>query len=162
MKNRILTGTKLIQSAVLTLIVNIFFVSCTNVPEAPVAEEAQAAIWEKIQSANSRWASGDPMGFLEVSAPDITWSEPFTPQNRVKGYDALKTFLEGFKGKIPPHKHELLDPMFQFYNDIVIVTYLYQATVEEEISNPWKVTAVYRYLDDDWLAVHENWSEVKK
>ena len=134
----------------------------TSEPKLPTKEEAKAVIWKKIQAANVRWASGDPMGFLECSAQDITWSEPFTPQNRVSGYKAMKLFLESFKGKVPPHKHELLNSMFQFYNDMMIVTYHYQATIEGELADPWKVTAVYRYIDGDWLAVHENWSEVKK
>jgi nuclear transport factor 2 (NTF2) superfamily protein len=162
MKNKILTETKFKQSAVFFLIISLFLVSCANEPELPTADEAQTVIWEKIQMANDRWASGDPMGFLECSAQDITWSEPFTPENRVSGYEAMKVFLEGFKGQIPPHKHELLDPMFQFYDDMMIVTYRYQATIEGEIGDPWKVTAVYRYVDGDWLSVHENWSEVKQ
>lgn len=162
MKKKLLTGMKFIESAVFILILSIFLVSCTNEQELPTADEAQSAVWEKIQAANDRWASGDPMGFLECSAPDITWSEPFTPQNRVSGYEALKTFLEDFKGQIPPHEHELLDPMFQFYNDMMIVTYRYQGSLEGELANPWKVTAVYRYMDGDWLSVHENWSEVKQ
>ena len=150
------------QSTIFFLILSMFFVLCTKEPKLPTAEEAQSAVWGKIETANDRWASGDPMGFLECAAPDITWSEPFTPQNRVSGYEALKVFLEGFKGQVPPHKHELLDPMFQFYDDMMIVTYRYQGTFEGELANPWRVTAVYRYIDGDWLSVHENWSEVNQ
>ena len=149
------------QSAVFALILSLVLVSCANEPVIPTADETQAAVWEKIEAANDRWASGDPMGFLDCAAQDITWSEPITPQNRVSGYENLKAFLEGFKGQIPSGKHELLDPMFQIYDDIVIVTYRYQGIFEEGPSNPFKITAVYRYADGDWLAVHENWAEVQ-
>jgi hypothetical protein len=112
--------------------------------------------------ANDKWAAGDPMGFIECAAKDIVWSDDLGAQNSLIGYDALNTYLEGFKGQVPPHQHELIEPVFQFYDDIVIVSYRYQGTFEgEEPGAPWKITSVYRYADGQWLSVHENWTEVK-
>jgi hypothetical protein len=162
MKNKILTPTKFIQCTVLVLVFSLFLISCKNEPKPPTADEAKAAIWEKIKLANDKWASGDPMGFMDCAAQDVTWIDDLGAQNRVSGYDSLKVYLEAFKGKIPPHEHELLDPFFQNYGDIVIVTYRYQGKFEGEPSAPWKVTSVFRYKDGDWLSVHENWSEVKQ
>ena len=51
--------------------------------------------------------------------------------------------------------------MFQFYEDIVIITYRYNGIFDGVPANPWKVTSVYRYNEGDWLSVHENWSLVK-
>lgn len=130
--------------------------------ELPTRDEAQKAIWEKITTANDKWASGDPMGFLECAAKDIIWSDDLGAQNRVIGYEALNKYLETFKGQVPPHQHELIEPIFQFYDDIVIVSYRYQATIEGKPEAPWKVTSVYRYADGDWLSVHENWTEIKQ
>ncbi len=128
----------------------------------PTQDEAQTAIWQKITAANDKWAAGDPMGFTECAAPDIIWSDDLGAQNRVIGYEALNSYLEAFKGQIPAHQHVLIDPVFQFYDDVVVVSYRYQGTFEGEAAAPWKVTSVYRYADGDWLSVHENWTEVKQ
>ena len=161
MKNINLTGLKLRQIAVLILILPMLLFSCTNEPDQPTADEAKTAIMEKIKSANDRWASGDPMGFLECVAQDIIWIDDLGAQIPLNGKEALGKYLENFKGQIPPHKHELLDPVFQFYGEIVIVNYRYQGTFDGAPADPWKVTSVYRFIDGDWLSVHENWSLVK-
>jgi ketosteroid isomerase-like protein len=162
MKNRILITMKLMQSTLLVLILSLFLISCKNEPKPPTVDEAKVAIMQKIKSANDRWASGDPMGFLECAAQDIVWLDDLGAQKPVCGYEALGKYLETFKGQIYPHEHELLDTLFQPYDDIVIVTYCYQAISDEEPANPWKVTSVYRYQDGDWSSVHENWSVVKQ
>lgn len=141
--------------------------SCTNCPEndesnLPTQEESKTAILEKIEMANDKWADGDPMGFVEVAANDVTWMDDLAAQFPVSGKDALSAYLENFKGQIPAHEHVLSDFAFQFYDDIVIVTYRYTGTFDGVPANPWKVTAVYKYEDGDWLSVHENWTVVKK
>jgi len=161
MKNINLTGLKLNKIAVLILILPMFLFSCTNEPEHPTSDEAKTAIMEKIKSACERWASGDPMGFLECVAQDIIWIDDLGAQIPINGKETLGKYLENFKGQIPPHKHELLDPVFQFYGEIVIVNYRYQGTSDGAPDDPWKTTSVYRYIDGDWLSVHENWSLVK-
>jgi len=162
MKNKILTTTKFLQSTVLVLILSLFLVSCKNEPDPPTVDEAKAAIMEKIKLANDKWASGDPMGFMECAAQDIIWIDDLGAQNSVSGYDTLAKYLENFKGQIPPHEHELLDMVFQYYGDIVIVNYRYQGIFDGEPADPWKVTSVFRYQDGDWLSVHENWSLIKQ
>jgi hypothetical protein len=148
--------------AIFFLLTSLFIVSCTNQPVAPTPEEAGAAIWKKIEIAGERWASGDPMGYIECAADDISWMDDLAAFKPVVGKDALTAYLEGFKGKIPPHKHELQEKMFQFYEDIVVVTYRYQGVFDTVAAPPWKVSSVYRYVDDDWLSVHENWTLVEQ
>ena len=162
MKNKTLTSTKLMQITALVFILSLLLVSFKNEPELPTVDEAKAAITEKIKMANEKWASGDPMGFLECAAQDIVWIDDIAAQKPVSGYEALEKYLETLKGQIPPHEHELQDMMFQPYGDIVIVNYRYQGIFNGEPAEPWKVTSVYRYQDGDWLSVHENWSEVKQ
>ena len=67
--------------------------------------------------------------------------------------------LEGLKGVVPLHKHELFDFKFQFYGDIVIVSYYYQGIIEGVKAPPWKAVSIYKYSDGDWFSVHENWTE---
>ena len=41
------------------------------------------------RAALKRWLNGDPSGFLEISAPDVVYFDPFT-ERRIDGLDALK------------------------------------------------------------------------
>lgn len=150
------------QCTVGLLILHLFFISCTNEPKIPTADEAKTAVMEKITMAAEKWSNGDPMGYVECAAKDIVWLDDLGASKPVSGSDSLKKYLETFRGQIPTHKFELLDPFFQVYGDIVIVTYRYQGILDGEPLNPWKITSVYRYVNGDWLSVHENWSEVKQ
>jgi len=161
MKNKTSTGLKLLRITGLFLLLTLFLSSCTNQPVMPTAEEAKDAVWKKIEMANDRWAEGDPMGFVDVAADDITWMDDLGAATPVVGKEAVTAYLESFKGQVPPHQHELSDNLFQNYGDIVIVTYRYRGTFENVPQDPWKVTSVYRYADGDWLSVHENWTVVK-
>jgi nuclear transport factor 2 (NTF2) superfamily protein len=159
MKNKIPSARKFFQSAIFIFIIPLFLISCTSVPELPTNDEAKTAVWEKIKAANDRWASGDPMGFLASAAQDITWFDDIAAQKGVSGFTALNEYMETLKGAIPEHKNELVDPVFQFYNDMVIVCYHYHTYLDGELVAIWRATSVYRYAEGDWLSVHENWSE---
>ena len=100
------------------------------------------------------------MGYVDCAAPDITWMDDLGAPLPVKNREELKTYLEGFRGQVPAHEFELYNFFFQFYEDIVIVTYYYQGTMDGLTMPPWKVTSVYRYADENWLSVHENWTQV--
>lgn len=142
-------------------------VSCTNCPKneevaLPTQEEAKAVIKAKIEQAAEKWASGNPTGYAEYAANDITWVDDLGAMFPVSGKDSLKAYLENFTGQIPAHDHVLSDMAFQFYGDMAIVTYRYTGTFEGIQADPWKVSAVFKYSENDWFSVHENWSEVKK
>jgi hypothetical protein len=141
--------------------------SCTNCPKneevtLPTREEAIASIKEKIETAAEKWASGNPTGYADYAANDITWVDDLGAMFPISGKDSLKAYLESFTGQIPAHKHELSDMVFQFYEDMVIITYRYTGTFEGVPGDPWKVSSVFKYIENDWFSVHENWSEVKK
>ena len=55
---------KLLLSVFSILFLSLSLVSCTSEPVLPTAEEAKAAVMEKINLANDRWASGDPCRVL--------------------------------------------------------------------------------------------------
>lgn len=138
----------------------LLFTSCTSEVKIPNEEEAKTAIMKKIQAANSGWASGNSMVFYENAAEDIVWIDDVGPSKRLVGKEALKTYLEGLNGKVPPHKHELFDFKFQFYGEIVIASYYYQGTMEGKKAPAWKAVSIFRYIDGDWFAVLEHWTIV--
>ncbi len=145
-------------STLVVILIPLLFITCTC-PEVPTQEEAKPAVMEKIQAANAAWASGETTGFLKNAAEDIVWIDDIGPSKRLVGRDALKSYLEGLKGVVPSHKHELFDFKFQFYGDIVIVSYYYQGIIEGVKAPPWKAVSIFKYSDGDWLSVHENWTE---
>ena len=144
------------------LLLSAFLVSCVQQIKSPTPEEAKAEVWNKITAAAEKWSQGNTMGYAECAAQDIVWIDELGAQIPIQGIEQLRTYLESFKGQVPAHEFKLLDPLFQAYDDLVIVTYRYQGTFNGELQAPWKVTSVYRYIDGDWLSAHENWTEVKE
>jgi hypothetical protein len=161
MKNKTSSRTKVIQWITCLIIIQLFLVSCTNKEVLPTSEEAKASVLKKITLAGEKWSNGETMGYFQCAAEDIVWIDDLGPSKTIIGSKALKEYLETYKGQIPTHEFKLLDPLFQVYNDIVIVYYQYQGIFEGEPQTPWKVTSVYKYDNGDWLSVHENWTEVK-
>jgi hypothetical protein len=139
----------------------VFLTACVHHEKVPAPEEAKTAVWKKISAAAEQWSKGNTLGYADCAAQDIVWIDELGAQKPVTGIDQLRTYLETFKGQIPEHEFKLLDPLFQVYDDVVIVTYRYQGIFNGEPQAPWKVTSVYRYIDGDWWSEHENWTEVK-
>ena len=162
MKTKKSKRTKFIQFTVCLFIVPLFYISCSNVPKLPTADEAKTAVMEKLTMAAEKWSNGEPMGYVECAAKDIVWVDELGAVKPISGSEALKNYLESFRGQVPVHKFKLLDPLFQVYNDIVIVTYRYQGIFDGEPGTPWRITSVYQYENGDWLSVHENWREEKQ
>ena len=161
MKNKISSRAKVIPWITCLIIIQLLLVSCTNKPVLPTTEEAKTSVLEKITFAGEKWSNGDTMGYFGCAAEDIVWIDDLGPSKTIIGSKALKEYLETYKGQIPKHEFKLLDPLFQVYKDIVIVSYQYQGIFEGEPQTPWKVTSVYKYENGEWLSVHENWTEVK-
>ena len=125
-------------------------------------EGAKTEVMQKITNAAERWASQDPMGYVDNAAEDIVWMDDLGAQKPVIGKEALQEYLATFKGQVPAHEFNVYDFNFQFYGDIILVVYRYQGTLNGEELDPWKISSVYRHINGNWLSVHENWTEVKK
>lgn len=162
MKTKISARVKNFEFVVALLFIPLFLISCCNEPQLPTPEEAKAAVMEKINMAAEKWANDQPLGYWECAAKDIVWIDDLGAQKPVVGSESLKKYLESFAGQVPKHECKILDPVFQNYGDILIVTYRYQGIFDGQPASPWKVTSVYRYENGDWLSVHENWTEVSE
>lgn len=128
----------------------------------PSVEEAKTSVLKKISMAAEKWSKGNTMGYVECASDDIVWIDELGAQKPVIGIENLKAYLKGFMGQIPAHDFKLTGHLFQVFEDMVIVSYRYQAIFDGESADPWKVSSVYRYEAGDWRSVHENWTEVKK
>ena len=57
-------------------------------------------------------AQGDPSGFLEISADDVVYFDPFL-EKRLDGLPALTACYESICGKVSARQSELLNPHIQ-------------------------------------------------
>lgn len=70
-------------------------VSCASAPQEDVA----AAVIALERGALDRWGKGDPEGYLEIYAPEVTYFDPMQ-EKRIDGLDALRTVIASYTGKI--------------------------------------------------------------
>jgi hypothetical protein len=136
------------------------FISCSN--SELTTKEVEETILGLEREALDEWSKGNPSGFHKYFAEDATYFDDIAAQDRRSGIEEIKTYFQSLKGKIPPHNYEIVEPKFQIYKDIVILTLRYESKNENnEPGQPWKATSVYRSKDDQWQVVHANWSLVK-
>lgn len=107
------------------------------------------------KTALDRWEKGDPSGFLEISAYDVTYFDP-SLEDRLDGLDALTSYYEGLRGKILADRYELINPKVQVYGDAAVLTFNYVSYGRE--IHRWNCTEVYRKADDSWRIIQTHWS----
>jgi ketosteroid isomerase-like protein len=119
-----------------------------------------ASIPEKIlnleRAGLDRWGKGDPDGFLELNAPEVTYFDPFL-ERRLDGLAALTDWYEQARGKIRIDRDEILEPKVQVIGDAAILTYRFVSHGSEG-SMRWNCTEVYQQTAGEWKIVHSHWS----
>lgn len=122
----------------------------------------EQAILARERSALERWSRGDPLGYLEIDADDVTYFDDIGAHHRVDGIEAMREYMSALKGQIPGHDYELVDPRVQLYGDTGILTMRYHPSAPDgSPMPPWKATSVYRRTGGDWRIVHAHWSIAK-
>lgn len=108
------------------------------------------------EAALARWCDGDPSGFLEISAQDVVYFDPFLPR-RLDGLGALTAYYEGLRGKIRADRFALLDPNVQEIGDAAVLTFNFESYAGSDVHR-WNCTEVYRRRDGRWEIVQTHWS----
>jgi ketosteroid isomerase-like protein len=108
------------------------------------------------RAALDRWGRGDPDGFLEISAPDVVYFDPFLPQ-RIDGLDALRQYYSELRGKIFIDSYKIVDPEVQMHGNLALLTFRFVSRGGGDEMR-WNTTEVYRRGDDGWRIVHSHWS----
>lgn len=116
-------------------------------------------------AAMERWRKGDPWGFFEIYAPEITYFDTGTPL-RINGKDAMKAELKQREGKIHYDVMEFIDPRVQVQGNVAVLTYRFfstQLNPDGSISSriPWNCSEVYAKIDAKWQIVHNHWSFIR-
>jgi ketosteroid isomerase-like protein len=114
------------------------------------------AILALERAALDRWGAGDPDGFLEISAPDVTYFDPFTAA-RLDGLDALRAWYDQIRGKVHIDRYDILDPQVQVAGDVAVLTFRFESHGSEGAMH-WNTTEVYRKDPTGWRIIHTHWA----
>jgi ketosteroid isomerase-like protein len=150
------------RNFLLLLSILLLFTSCAMKQDALTQKKVEETILAQERKTLDRWAAGDPLGYAENSAEDVTWFDDVAAQTRIDGVVELRNYLTSLVGKYPPHTYEIVDPKVQVYGDIAICTLHYNPTINGKPDTPWKATDVYRLTNGKWRLVHANWTLVKE
>ena len=114
------------------------------------------------RAALDRWGNGDPGGFLELYARDITYFDPITPE-RIDGHQAMVDYYGPWAGKIRIDRYEMLNPQVVVGDDMALLTYNLVNYIRddkgvESLGACWNSTTVYLRRDETWNTIHSHWS----
>ncbi|HEX2996238.1 MAG TPA: nuclear transport factor 2 family protein, partial [Anaerolineales bacterium] len=99
-------------------------------------------------------------GFLEITAPDVVYFDPYRPK-RVDGLEALTALYKEIWGKLHLDRFELLNPQVQVVGDAAVLTFNYVSYVGEK-EDRWNCTEVYRREGDHWQIIQTHWSYTQR
>ena len=126
--------------------------------DTPEREDAiRSTIIGLERGALDRWGRGDPSGFLEISAPDVVYFDPFL-ERRIDGLDQLTQHYEGIRGKVQIARYELLNPKVHSIGDAAVLTFNYVSYGGNENAFRWNCTEVYRRDAVGWRIIQTHWS----
>jgi ketosteroid isomerase-like protein len=120
------------------------------------------------RAALDRWVTGDPDGYLEILAREVTYFDP-NQEQRTDGLDAMVALLGPIRNVTLPFtepRYEMIAPKVQQYGDVALLTfnlvnYAKMAGQPEAVLSRWNATQVYRRIDGQWKIVHSHWSYTK-
>lgn len=111
------------------------------------------------KTALERWNTGDPSGFLEISAKDVVYFDPFTEQ-RLDGLEKLTKLYNSLRGQIKVEKYDMINPNVQAVKNMAVLTYNLISVSGDSIQK-WNCTEVYRIDHKKWKIIQTHWSLTK-
>ncbi len=111
------------------------------------------------KSALEKWNKGDPSGFLEISAKDVVYFDPFTEQ-RLDGLANLTKLYNSLRGQIKVDKFDMINPNVQSVKNMAVLTYNLVSVSGDSI-HKWNCTEVYRIDHKQWKIIQTHWSLTK-
>ncbi len=109
------------------------------------------------RAAMKRWGAGDPDGFLEINAQDVTYFDPWQSR-RLDSHAELAALYDGLRGQVHIEEFEFVAPRVQAAGDLAVLTFQFVSKGSEGAMH-WNTTEVYRREPDGaWRIVHSHWS----
>jgi ketosteroid isomerase-like protein len=142
----------MVPVAVLTLAANVHH---SSKPETIIALE---------RAALDRWGKGDPQGYLELYAPDITYFDPMQ-ERRIDGLATMQKLYGPIKGLVKVDSFKMIEPRVQEHGDVALLTFNLVSHARNPAGEPmavrWNSTEVYRRSRGKWSIIHSHWSFTK-
>ena len=149
-------------------------VSCQSAPQDRAAQDsaaqnrAQAAPPDVVameRAALDRWGKGDPQGYLEIMANEVTYFDP-TQEKRMDGLEAMRKMLAPITGKVKVSRFDMIGPKVQHHGDAALLTfnlvsYVAQPDGKERAVARWNSSELYARVEGQWRIVHSHWSYIK-
>jgi hypothetical protein len=111
------------------------------------------------RAALDRWGQGDPDGYLEINAAEMSYFDPFA-ERRVDGLRDLTDWYETVRGKIKIDRDEIINPRVQVIGEAAILTFQFDSYGSDGMMH-WNCTEVYQRFVDAWRIVHSHWAFAK-
>jgi ketosteroid isomerase-like protein len=108
----------------------------------------------------TRWCAGDPSGYLEISAEDVVYFDPFVDR-RLDGLAALTAYYESVRGKISAERFEIRNPHVQAVADMAVLSFNFVSFARDGSPFRWNCTEVYRRSSasgQTWRIIQSHWS----
>ncbi len=102
------------------------------------------------------WHKGNPDLFLDLYSKVFTYFDPAF-ELRLDGWDKIKEMYESMRGKVKMDGFEMINPVVQSTDKMVVLTYNLHSISGE---NVWKenCTEVYRLEENkEWKIIHSHW-----
>jgi ketosteroid isomerase-like protein len=129
-------------------------------PLVPVAAGEEDVIALE-RAALDRWGKGDPGGFLDVYAPEITYFDVGV-EKRVDGHPAMTEYLKPLTGKIKVKSYEMIGPKVQRKGEVAVLTYNLRSEAVspdgKDVTVRWNSTSVYARVGGRMKTIHSHWS----
>ena len=120
-------------------------------------DDAAAAILALERAALDRWCAGDPSGFLEISAPDVVYFDPYL-ERRLDGLAALTEYYGSLRGKVFASRYEITGARVQRVGEAAVLTFNFASFGEGGGAHRWNCTEVYRRDPGGWRIIQTHWS----
>ena len=139
--------------------------SCLGIIGCGRQEDTAQTIIDMERAALDRWGNGDPGGFLEISAPEVTYYDTET-ELRLDGFEALEGLYKPIFGKIKIDRYEMINPKVQVHGDTAVLTFnlINYRKDEDGVEKPatwWNSTEVYSRISGEWKIIHTHWSHIR-
>lgn len=146
----------------LSVLAVLFAVSCER---TTAAADVPAKVIAMEKAALDRWGKGDPQGYIEIFASEMTYFDPRT-EKRIDGKNAMIKYLEPIKGLVKVGRFDMVDPKVQVYGPSALLTFNLKSYIKapdgsEKLAAYWNSTESYALIGDDWRITHSHWSYVK-
>lgn len=106
-----------------------------------------------------RWSSGDPTGYMDALAEDVTYFDPLAEYVLV-GREAVREHFKRIHGDVGITRQEYQNEVARPISDdeVLLVfnftTYQQDDNGEEKVFLSWNMSLIFRKTDGEWLLAH--------